>query len=401
MQNLKIFAKTVEPEAMEQISLLLAQSAFRDCKVRIMPDVHAGKGCVIGFTADLGDRVIPNIVGVDIGCGMLVTKLCSDPIDLGHLDACIRASVPYGRNVHETVVTPFPVLKTLRCYSALADPERIERSIGTLGGGNHFIEIDRDEDGMQYLVIHTGSRSLGKQVADYYQNLAFDLLRGKRGLQLEQDALIKSLTASGKSAEIQPALQKLRREFPGRNGSLPKALCYLEREWRDAYLYDMQICQAFACENRRQIRNALVSGLGLPIEHAEEASFETVHNYIDPESNIVRKGAIDASAGKRVLIPLNMRDGCIVAIGKGNEDWNCSAPHGAGRLMSRTQAKKNLSMEAYQMEMADIFSTSVSEETLDEAPGAYKPCEEILELIGETVTVERIIKPVYNFKASE
>lgn len=401
MPNLKIYAKTIEPEALAQIRLLLSQSAFRDCKVRIMPDVHAGKGCVIGFTANLGDKVIPNIVGVDIGCGMLISELGSKPIDLDFFDKSIRAFVPSGRNVHSTVQVRFPMLKHLRCYDALSDPERIECSVGTLGGGNHFIEIDRDEDGIQYLVIHTGSRSLGKQVAEYYQNLACDLLLGKRGLRLAQDTLVESYHACGKDAEIQTALKELQREYPARHGNLPKELCYLENEWRDAYLNDMQICQLFAQENRKQIRNTLLIRLGLSVEQAEGESFETVHNYIDPNSNIVRKGAIDASAGKRVLIPLNMRDGCIIAVGKGNEDWNNSAPHGAGRLMSRSQAKKNLSMEAYQSEMAGIFTTSVSEDTLDEAPEAYKPLAEILELIGETVEIERTIKPIYNFKASE
>lgn len=401
MQDLKIFSKTTEPEALEQIQLLLKQDAFCDCKVRIMPDVHAGKGCVIGFTADLGDKVIPNIVGVDIGCGMLVTPLGDRPVDLAYFDASIRALVPNGRNVHEHVKERFPTLSALCCYSAISDPERVERSIGTLGGGNHFIEIDRDSDGAQYLVIHTGSRSLGKQVADYYQNLAFDLLRGKRGLRLAQESLIRSFTENGRSNEIQYGLKRLNQEYQTWYCNLPKELCYLEGEWRNAYLHDMQICQAFAQENRKQIRNTLLSTLGISAGQADEESFETVHNYIDLASNIVRKGAIDASAGKRVLIPMNMRDGCLIAVGKGNEDWNCSAPHGAGRLMSRAQAKRNLSIEAYQEQMSGVYTTSISEDTLDEAPGAYKPVEEILELIGDTVTVETIIKPIYNFKASE
>jgi len=401
MQDLKIFAKTIEPEAIGQIQLLLSQSAFRDCKVRIMPDVHAGKGCVIGFTANLGNKVIPNIVGVDIGCGMLVTQLGTKEIDRNHLDASIRALVPNGRNVHDAAKERFPLLTELRCYSVIRNPERMECSIGTLGGGNHFIEIDRDENGTQYLVIHTGSRSLGKQVADYYQNLAIDQLQGKKGLQLAQQALIESYVASGKSDEIQPALIELQRQYAAHYGSVPEELCYLENEWRDAYLNDMQICQTFAQENRKQIRNTLLMELGYSAEESECMSFETVHNYIDPNSNIVRKGAIDASAGKRVLIPMNMRDGCLIAVGKGNEDWNSSAPHGAGRLMSRSQAKKKLNLESYQKQMADIFTTSVSEETLDEAPDAYKPIDEILELIGETVSIEKVIKPIYNFKASE
>lgn len=401
MQDLKIFSKTIDPLALEQIQLLLSQSAFCDCKVRIMPDVHAGKGCVIGFTANLKDKVIPNIVGVDIGCGMLVTKLGNHPIDLLGFDDFIRAHIPYGRNVHQEAVMRFPMLKELRCCDVIDDPERIECSVGSLGGGNHFIEIDRDDSGGKYLVIHTGSRSLGKQVADYYQNLACDLLQGRRGLIKAQEALIKSYSDSGRQSEIQSAIKQLQHGFLNKPNALPKELCYLEHEWRDAYLNDMRICQAFARENRRQIRNALLFHLGYPVDQADEDSFETVHNYIDLDTNIVRKGAIDASAGKRVLIPLNMRDGCVIAVGKGNEDWNCSAPHGAGRLMSRSQARQRLTMESYQNQMKGVFTTSVSDETLDEAPDAYKPVDEIIGLIGETVEIERIIKPIYNFKASE
>ncbi len=401
MQDLKIFAKTIEPEAEEQIQLLLSQRAFRDCKVRIMPDVHAGKGCVIGFTANLGDKVIPNIVGVDIGCGMLVTNLGQASIDLDQLDSIIRTHVPSGRNVHESAPVRFSQLSELRCYRELEYPERIQNSVGTLGGGNHFIEVDRDESGNRYLIIHTGSRSLGKQVADYYQHIACDLLFGKRGLRLEEEALIESLTNSGNRAAIQAELQRLKQEYVQRDRSLPKELCYLQNDWRDAYLQDMQLCQVFAQENRRQIRDTILKHLDLLERQSETDSFESVHNYIDLASNIVRKGAIDASAGKRVLIPLNMRDGCILAIGKGNAEWNCSAPHGAGRLMSRTEAKKRLSMETYQKQMANIFTTSVSAETLDEAPEAYKPMEEILAWIDETVLVERVIKPIYNFKASD
>ncbi len=401
MQDLKIFAKTIEPQAREQIQLLLSQRAFFECKVRIMPDVHAGKGCVIGFTANLGEKVIPNIVGVDIGCGMLVTELGNQPIDLAKLDSIIRSYVPFGRNVHERPLVQFSQLKALHCYNELNDPERIHCSVGTLGGGNHFIEVDRDETGAQYLVIHTGSRSLGKQVADYYQQVAVDLFFGKRGLRLEEEALIESLTRQGRSQEIQIELMRLKRDFAQRDPSIPKDLCYLQNEWRDAYLQDMQLCQIFAQENRKQIRDTILCHLGGDSGWDETDSFECVHNYIDLAINIVRKGAIDASLGKRVLIPLNMRDGCILATGKGNEDWNFSAPHGAGRLMSRSEAKKNLSFEAYQTQMSDVFTTSVSLETLDEAPGAYKPMDEILEWIEQTVFVKNIIKPVYNFKASE
>jgi len=400
MTDLKVFAKTIEPEALAQVRLLLEQPAFRECKVRIMPDVHAGKGCVIGFTANLGDKVIPNIVGVDIGCGMLVTQLGREPLDFARIDALIREHVPYGRNVH-TNAEAYPALRELACRHAIRDFERLSCSIGTLGGGNHFIEIDTDETGMQYLVIHTGSRSLGKQVAEYYQDLAFDLQLGKRRLLLDQEELIAAYKAAGRSGEVQDALKQLHGSHASRAASANRDLCYLEGEEREAYLHDMRICQTFAMQNRARIRDILVDRLGLDVDLARETAFESVHNYIDLESGIVRKGAIDASLGKRLLIPLNMRDGCIIAVGKGNEDWNCSAPHGAGRLMSRSQAKRKLSMEEYRREMAQVFTTSVSEETLDEAPEAYKPMDEILTLLPETVEIERVIKPVYNFKASE
>ncbi|HWP21324.1 MAG TPA: RtcB family protein [Candidatus Cryosericum sp.] len=400
MADLKVFTKSIEPEALAQVELLLAQPAFRACKVRIMPDVHAGKGCVIGFTADLGDKVIPNIVGVDIGCGMLVTKLGERPLDLRRIDRIIRQEIPFGRNVHERA-DAYTALNDLACRHTLKDMDRLSCSIGTLGGGNHFIEIDADETGMQYLVIHTGSRSLGKQVADYYQDMAIDLQLGKRKLLADQAALIAEYTAAGRNAELQEAIRQLRIENQSIKDSAVKGLCYLEGEWREAYLHDMRICQAFAVANRARIRDILCSGIAVDLERAREDSFESIHNYIDLDSGIVRKGAIDASAGKRLLIPLNMRDGCIIGVGKGNEDWNCSAPHGAGRRLSRSQAKAKLSMEDYRREMSGIFTTSVSEETLDEAPDAYKPADEILSLLSETVTVERIIKPVYNFKASE
>lgn len=400
MSDLKIFAHSIEPEALSQVLLLLEQPAFRGCKVRIMPDVHAGKGCVIGFTANLGDKVIPNIVGVDIGCGMLVTELGRDPLDFRALDAIIRESVPFGRNVHESAA-PYVALDELACRPALKDVNRLSCSLGTLGGGNHFIEIDLDESGMQYLVIHTGSRSLGKQVAGYYQDLAIDLQLGKRKLLADQAALVADYTAAGRTAELQEAIKRLKSENQSGLSAAKKELCYLEGKQRDAYLHDMQICQTYAVQNRAKIRDMICLRLGLDLDEVNSASFESIHNYIDLTSGIVRKGAIDASAGKRLLIPLNMRDGCIIGVGKGNEDWNCSAPHGAGRRMSRSQARGKLSMEDYRREMADVFTTSVSEETLDEAPEAYKPAEEILDLLPETVEIERVIKPAYNFKASE
>lgn len=401
MSNLKIFTKNVEQEAVDQIELLLAQDAFKDCKVRIMPDVHAGKGCVIGFTADLGEKVIPNIVGVDIGCGMLCVSLGQTDIDFEKLDNVIRSYVPSGRDVHEGRIIRFEELQELKCYRELRDTKRLERSIGTLGGGNHFIEVDVAEDGYKYLVIHTGSRNLGKQVADYYQNLAFELMSGKDKLYEEQDRLIKEYKSAGRKSEIQSAIAELHRNFKAVNPNIPKNLCYLEGKYREDYLHDMRICQKFAYINRVMIAQIICNHMGWGVDADMPDYFECIHNYIDHDSNIVRKGAISAKYGEKVLIPINMRDGCIIGTGKGNEDWNCSAPHGAGRVMSRTKAKELVSLEEFEKSMDGIYTTSVNQSTIDESPMAYKTLDEIVENIKDTVDVLAIIKPVYNFKASE
>lgn len=401
MSDLKIFTKNVEQEAVDQIELLLAQYAFKDCKVRIMPDVHAGKGCVIGFTADLGEKVIPNIVGVDIGCGMLCVSLGQTDVDFEKLDNVIRSYVPSGRDVHEGRIIRFDELQELKCYRELRDTKRIERSIGTLGGGNHFIEVDVAEDGYKYLVIHTGSRNLGKQVADYYQNLAFELMSGKDKLYEEQDRLIKEYKASGRKSEIQNAIAELHRNFNAVNPNIPKNLCYLDGKYREDYLHDMRICQKFAYINRVMIAQIICNHMGWGVDADMPDYFECIHNYIDHDSNIVRKGAISAKYGEKVLIPINMRDGCIIGTGKGNEDWNCSAPHGAGRVMSRTKAKELVSLEEFEKSMDGIYTTSVNQSTIDESPMAYKTLDEIVENIKDTVDVLAIIKPVYNFKASE
>lgn len=397
MKNLKIFTQNIEQEALDQINTLMEQPAFSDCKVRIMPDVHAGAGCVIGFTADLGDKVIPNIVGVDIGCGMLTVDLGEIDIDYHKLDEAIRKRVPCGRNVHDGRQVVFPDLQKLRCYRELKDTKRLERSIGTLGGGNHFIEIDEDKDGTKYLIVHSGSRNLGKQVADYYQKLAVELMQGKDKLYAKQEKLIAEYKAAGRRTEIQEAIKKLHRSFEAKDLDIPKDLCYLTGKYRDDYLHDMRICQDFAFLNRVIISELIKEEMGW----TEVTNFETIHNYIDLETNMVRKGAISAKAGEKVLIPINMRDGCIVGIGKGNEDWNYSAPHGAGRIMSRMKARETLSLDAFKESMDGIFTTSVSAETIDEAPMVYKPMDEIVDNIRDTVDILEIIKPVYNFKASE
>jgi RNA-splicing ligase RtcB len=383
-----------------------------------MPDVHAGAGCVIGFTADLGDKVIPNIVGVDIGCGMLTVELGhvipyliegDEPfvdhvteVDFEKLDKVIRKRVPCGYNIHEASSiyrskNKFERLQELRCYRDLKDTKRFQRSIGTLGGGNHFIEIDEGFEGKKYLVIHTGSRNLGKQVADYYQNLAVELMQGKDELYAKQEQLIADYKAQGRRSEIQNAIKELHRNWKAKELSIPKDLCYLTGKYREDYLHDMQICQEFAKINRMCIADAIMSAMGwVGID-----IFETIHNYIEFETNMVRKGAISAKKGEKLLIPINMRDGCIVGIGKGNDDWNQSAPHGAGRIMSRSKARETVSLADFKESMEGIFTTSVSVETVDEAPMVYKPMDEIVENIKDTVDILEIIKPVYNFKASE
>lgn len=413
MRDLKIFTDNIEQEAIDQINVLLEQPAFSDCKVRIMPDVHAGAGCVIGFTADLGDKVIPNIVGVDIGCGMLTVELGGvdtgingktdssivdyvTDIDYEKLDNVIRTCIPSGRNVHEEINYIFPELKNLRCYNNLKNIDWLERSMGTLGGGNHFIEIDEGFEGRKYLVIHTGSRNLGKQVADYYQNLAVELMIGRDKLAYERDILIAEYKDQGRSSEIQDAIKELRNTWRKKTNDIPKELCYLTGKYRDDYIYDMKICQRFAKQNRLMIALKIMLSMGwYSID-----LFETVHNYID-ESNMIRKGAISAKKGEKVLIPINMRDGSLLCVGKGNEDWNCSAPHGAGRIMSRSKARESISMESFRESMAGVYTTSVCESTIDESPMAYKPMDEIISNIKDTVDILDVLKPVYNFKASE
>lgn len=396
MKNLKIFTDNIEQEAIEQIDLLLEQETFKDCKVRIMPDVHAGKGCVIGFTADLGDKVIPNIVGVDIGCGMLCVELGKEEINLQRLDEVINQYIPSGRNIREHKIAEFEALNDLYCLRELKESKKFNRALGTLGGGNHFIEIDIDDDGNKYLVIHTGSRNLGKQVAEYYQNLAIELCSGKEEMFKKKEEIIRTYKEQGRKAEIQQALKDLEKEYKKNKPDIPNDLCYLTGEYREKYLHDMVICQMYADKNRRYIAKEILRNMNREI-YAKH--FETIHNYISFEDNIVRKGAISARKGERVIIPINMRDGSIIAVGKGNEDWNNSAPHGAGRLMSRSKAKEMFNIDQFKDSMKDIYTTSVVEETIDEAPFVYKPMKEIIENIKDTVEIERIIRPIYNYKA--
>lgn len=396
--DLKIFASTVDEKAKSQIDLLVTQKAFCDCKVRIMSDVHAGAGCVIGFTANLGDKVIPNIVGVDIGCGMLTVPLDTKSVDFKDLDDCCHRNIPHGLYVHKLdKEMHYDLMESLFCYDKLHDIERLHHSIGTLGGGNHFIELDNDDAGRHYLIIHTGSRNLGKQVADLYQRMAIQYHAPNYNSDYECTRMECVKNGEGKR-KIKDTMIKFTNEYFNNIG-IPRDLCYLEGELRTQYLHDMAICQKFAIDNRAEIARVICNKMGWNEYFNGSDVFETVHNYIDHESNIVRKGAISAKLGERVLIPMNMSDGCIIAVGKGNADWNESAPHGAGRVLSRTQAKERLTLDEYKKRMEGIYTTCVSNKTIDESPMAYKDMSEIISNIGDTVEIQKIIKPIYNFKA--
>lgn len=352
MKDLKIFTNNIEDEAVKQIDELLEQEPFKDCKVRIMPDVHAGKGCVIGFTADLGNKVMHNIVGVDIGCGMLCVELGNMALDFEKLDKIIIENIPSGRNIREQKLIDFEKINELYCLRELKESNKFNKAIGTLGGGNHFVEIDVDDENNKYLVIHTGSRNLGKKVADYYQNLAVELCSGKEEMYKKKEKIIKTYKDQGKKSEIQEALKELEKEYKNNKPNLPKDLCYLENRYRDMYLHDMKICQEYASLNRLHIAKEILMNY-FQLTYVPEIDyppimnnrFETIHNYISFEDNIVRKGAISAKKGEKVLIPINMRDGSIIAVGKGNKDWNQSAPHGAGRIMSRIKAKETFTLD--------------------------------------------------------
>lgn len=390
MKNVKIFAKTIEAEAMKQIEEMATSEAYRDCKIRIMPDCHAGKGCTVGTVIQTAGKVVPNTIGVDIGCGMLVVNLGKKDINLSLLDRIINESVPSGFDVHEQsqLKEMSPIMSSIlldlheRTQSCF-DPDYIGRSLGTLGGGNHFIELDEDEQGYKYLVIHSGSRNLGVKVCNFFQHLA------KRNVnhREERKRIIEDLKKYGLEKEINNTLRRL--------GTVPPDLAYLEGKDLDDYNFAAHVCQDFAYENRWNIAMTILRGLEL----LHNGFFTTVHNYFNIHSGIIRKGAVRAEKDEQLIIPLNMRDGSLICHGKGNEDWLCSAPHGAGRLMSRNRAKETLNMEEYRQQMHDIYSTSVCESTIDESPMAYKSAEEIESLISDTVDVVKRIKPIYNFKA--
>ncbi|MBE5996448.1 MAG: RtcB family protein [Lachnospiraceae bacterium] len=387
------YAKVVEQEAIDQIRRMCDYPVTDGSRIRIMPDVHAGTGCTIGTTMTVTDKAVPNVVGVDIGCGMYTVNLGKAEIDFAKVDEAARY-IPSGMQVWEEIQEEFD-LTGLCCFGNLRDTDRLLRSLGTLGGGNHFIEIDRAADGTCYLVIHSGSRGLGQQVATFYQKLAVELTRGSEDYLRDRAALIEEYKKAGRTAELEAALKQLKRDFKARECSIPEDLCFLTGQHLADYLHDVEICQAFARRSRELMAEVLMGRVSL----AGAETFHTIHNYIDTEEMILRKGAIAAHKGEKVLIPINMRDGSVLAIGKGNPEWNFSAPHGAGRIMSRTQAKQTLDLDAYRKAMEGVYTTSVSAATLDEAPMAYKSLGDIIDVIRDSVDVIEVMKPVYNFKA--
>ncbi len=389
----KIFAEITEETAVSQIMTLCNQPVSADAKIRIMPDVHAGAGCTIGTTMTITDKAIPNLVGVDIGCGMETVRLKETHIEVQKLDKLIYRCIPSGFAVREKehrFAEQF-ALETLYCADHIS-ANRLMNSIGTLGGGNHFIEADQGEDGSIYIVIHSGSRHLGVEVARYYQEEAYKQLN--KASEGEVEALIGSLKAAGKQKQIQKELKKLHSQ---KRTNIPKQLAYTFGTLFEQYIHDMKITQKFAMLNRQAMMDEIIRGMGV---HAAE-QFTTIHNYIDTDHMILRKGAVSARLGEKLLIPMNMRDGSLICTGKGNDDWNQSAPHGAGRLMSRSEAKSSFTVSEFKKQMQGIYTTSVSRGTLDECPMAYKPMDAIVNCIGETVTIDEVIRPIYNFKAGE
>lgn len=387
-----IYTDVVDEASVEQIQAMCDTPVFAQSKIRIMPDVHAGAGCTIGTTMTITDKVVPNMVGVDIGCGMELVRLAEKEIDLDALDRLIYAKIPAGinyRDVHHAY-TELIDLSQLRCAKN-ADLDLAYVSLGTLGGGNHFIEVDKDDEGNLYIVVHSGSRHLGKEVAEYYQNEGYRRLCGNSQPQLND--IIRQLKAEGREKEIETAIRAAKQN----TAVISQDMAYVEGELFDDYIHDMHIVQQFAVLNRKAMMDEMMRGLGLTAVE----QFTTIHNYIDTENMILRKGAVSAKKGEKLLIPINMRDGSLICVGKGNDDWNQSAPHGAGRILSRRKARETITMEEFEKEMSGIFSTSINLNTLDESPMAYKNMDDIVNNIAPTADILKRILPIYNFKASE
>ena len=389
----KIYTDVVDEASISQVIALCNQEFSAGSRIRLMPDIHAGAGCTIGTTMTITDKVVPNLVGVDIGCGMETIRVRETHLEMQRLDKLIYEKIPSGFKIRDKShrYAGQVDLEDLFCAKHV-DLLRAEKSVGTLGGGNHFIEVDRDEEGNLYVVVHSGSRHLGKEVASYYQEEGFKILNRTDDKSIQQ--VIQELKDAGRQKEIQKELKRLKNL---KQTEIPRQLAYVSGELFDQYIHDMKLVQRFAALNRQAMIDEIVKGMKL---HVEE-QFTTVHNYIDTDSMILRKGAVSAKAGEQLLIPINMRDGSLICVGKGNEDWNCSAPHGAGRLMSRAQAKQSFTVSDFKKQMSEVYTTSVNSSTLDECPMAYKDMSDIVENIGPTAEIVKIIKPVYNFKAGE
>lgn len=386
----RVFTNELEAEAELQIWELLEHPCAKGSKIRFMPDVHPGIGCTIGTTMTITDKVVPYMVGVDIWCGVDTVIITNKNINLEYLDRLIKANIPHSTTVRKEPLKyeDLSYLDALYCVNNV-DLERAKLSLGTLGGGNHFIEVNKDEDGLYYINVHSGSRYLGKQVANYYQNLAVRTCKDSE--YEERKNLIESLKAQGRQREIEQVLKDIK------TVKVTKTKKWLEGEEKARYLYDMRIVQYYARHNRHIIMREILDNNGLN----EYFRFSTVHNYIDIENMILRKGAVSAEEGKILTIPINMRDGCLLCVGKGNKDWNCSAPHGAGRVMSRSKVKQTVTMDEYKKAMEGVYTSCVCDATLDESPQAYKSIGSIMANIGDTVDVKRLLKPVYNFKSTE
>ncbi|MBR6783761.1 MAG: RtcB family protein [Clostridia bacterium] len=387
----KVFTDVVDSESISQVIELLNQPYSENSRIRMMPDIHAGAGCTIGTTMTITDKVCPNLVGVDIGCGMETIRIKESFIEPQALDKLIRREIPSGFSIRskEHRFAKEIELERLICAKQV-DIAKAYKSIGTLGGGNHFIEADKDDEGNIYIVVHSGSRHLGLEICKHYQKAGFDALNSRKS---EVNEIVARLKAEGRESEIQKTLLAM----GAPSVHIPKELAYVEAHLMDAYLHDMAIAQEFARLNRMAMIDTIVKGLKL---HVVE-QFTTVHNYIDIESMILRKGAVSAREGEKLLIPINMRDGSLICIGKGNADWNYSAPHGAGRLMSRSEAKAQFTLSEYKKQMEGIYTTSVGRGTIDECPMAYKNMDDIVDNITPTAEIVKVIKPIYNFKAGE
>ena len=388
----KVFTDIIDEDSIRQVYELCNQSFTEGAKIRMMPDVHAGAGCVIGTTMTITDRVVPNMVGVDIGCGMETVRVKGRKFEVEQLDKLIKFNIPSGFDTREKQhrYAEKARLEELRCAKQV-NLDRAYRSLGTLGGGNHFIEADKGEDGI-YIVIHSGSRHLGVEVAKFYQKRAIEELKHSGDDDVRK--LIDEMKLQGREKEIEADVREHNSQA---EKAVPDHLAYVYGTAFDDYIHDMKIVQEFAMLNRKAMMDEIVRGMKLKVED----EFTTIHNYIDTEKMIVRKGSVSAQSGERLIIPINMRDGSLICIGKGNDDWNCSAPHGAGRLFSRSQAKQNFTVSEYKKQMSGIYSTTINQSTLDECPMAYKSMDDIVKNIGGTVEITEIIKPIYNFKAGE